>query len=64
MTFSCDAKSIDVYTLGQLFFMLFCNIYPCNEAKTDDFFYKIIASGNIQAFIQIHPAFAGRILTP
>lgn len=40
-----DGKQVDVFSLGVILFIIVVGIFPFQQARSDDYFYKLLLSG-------------------
>jgi len=45
-----DGKQIDVFSTGVILFIIVQGIFPFKEAKKDEFFYKLLLSGDLDTY--------------
>jgi len=45
-----DGRQIDIFSVGVILFIIVMGIFPFNEAKSDDYYYKLLLSGKTEKY--------------
>ena len=45
-----DGKQVDIFYLGVVLFIIVVGIFPFQQARTDDYFYKMLLNGQTQKY--------------
>ena len=45
-----DGKQVDIFSLGVVLFILVVGIFPFQQARSDDYFYKMLLNGQTQKY--------------